>query len=363
MVAHLVQNNFLNLLIIFVFYFFLHSENMMEKKCKLCFAVSAVAINLLMYTDIADYCLLHGSGPGQLRYLTCGLGFALRLVPLALMVGVTGRYPPKRICWIHGGALVNGLIALSSAATHWVFWIDEVGEYHSGPLYWVPIFFGLGYMAALVLMVLGQSEMGGTLEGDIVLVAAVSCILGLVAKNLFGYRSVLSGAMALSLFAYYLFLHTNIYKRDAMTGALNRHSFYADSEGFAGKRGVLVSIDLNNLKTINDTQGHSAGDQAIITVARTLIREKKPTQRAYRMGGDEFALLCPSDSTEQVEAMMERVAQQIHEAGYEIAWGMAEYAPGESLDQMFSVSDERMYECKRRMKAVCSQANRQSLLP
>jgi N-acyl-L-homoserine lactone synthetase len=57
------------------------------------------------------------------------------------------------------------------------------------------------------------------------------------------------------------------------------------------------------------------------------------------------------------------VAQQIHEAGYEIAWGMAEYAPGESLDQMFSVSDERMYECKRRMKAVCSQANRQSLLP
>jgi N-acyl-L-homoserine lactone synthetase len=55
--------------------------------------------------------------------------------------------------------------------------------------------------------------------------------------------------------------------------------------------------------------------------------------------------------------MMERVAQQIHEAGYDIAWGMAEYAPGESFDQMFSVSDARMYECKRRMKAVCGQAN------
>jgi GGDEF domain-containing protein len=92
-------------------------------------------------------------------------------------------------------------------------------------------------------------------------------------------------------------------------------------------------------------------------VASALIREKKPTQRAYRMGGDEFALLCPSDSPEQVGAMMERVAQEIHEAGYDIAWGMAEYAPGESFDQMFSVSDERMYECKRRMKAVCGQAN------
>ena len=68
------------------------------------------------------------------------------------------------------------------------------------------------------------------------------------------------------------------------------------------------------------------------------------------MGGDEFAMLCLRKAEETVVNMMKNAQNEIAESGYEIAWGLAEYKPGMNFEEIYGLSDKRMYECKREMK-------------
>ena len=68
-----------------------------------------------------------------------------------------------------------------------------------------------------------------------------------------------------------MYLETQTDLHDALTGLLNRKSFYADMESrFTRYRGV-ISLDMNGLKKINDEQGHAAGDKAISLIAATMV--------------------------------------------------------------------------------------------
>lgn len=83
---------------------------------------------------------------------------------------------------------------------------------------------------------------------------------------------------------------------DALTGLRNRRAFDEDLElawerAQAGEHSLLVLFDLNGFKRINDTQGHLAGDALLRGVGEALRSAAGP---AYRIGGDEFALLLPA---------------------------------------------------------------------
>jgi len=85
-------------------------------------------------------------------------------------------------------------------------------------------------------------------------------------------------------------------KIDPLTEALNRHAFHSllrhpESGGYAETSGCVAVIDIDNLKPINDTLGHSAGDKAIRSVARLTHLCSGPGQLVARMGGDEFLVL------------------------------------------------------------------------
>jgi diguanylate cyclase (GGDEF)-like protein len=87
--------------------------------------------------------------------------------------------------------------------------------------------------------------------------------------------------------------------RDPLTGLLNRRGFEAELDRHDalitryGAAGALLVIDLDGLKAINDTDGHDAGDEALIAVAEVLRRRLRSTDAIARLGGDEFAILLP----------------------------------------------------------------------
>jgi len=98
-------------------------------------------------------------------------------------------------------------------------------------------------------------------------------------------------------------------KVDPLTGVWNRYAFYLciqELSDLAAYNGCLLIVDINNLKVINDTQGHVAGDRAINAVAerlRTLIRSE---DRIFRWGGDEFVVLLFNASP---ESAVERISR------------------------------------------------------
>lgn len=82
--------------------------------------------------------------------------------------------------------------------------------------------------------------------------------------------------------------------RDPLTGAWNRAGFAKCFGAFAGKGGMIVAIDIDHFKRLNDRFGHAAGDAALVDLAQTAMAIAKPLGGdVARMGGDEFLVLLP----------------------------------------------------------------------
>lgn len=108
-------------------------------------------------------------------------------------------------------------------------------------------------------------------------------------------------------------------RRDALTQALNRRGFdeLASREWARAKRGGssigLLTIDVDNFKAINDTQGHHFGDQVLETICARIQSLLRPEDLLGRMGGDEFLVLLPGSSLEQTALVAERIHAAIGE--------------------------------------------------
>ena len=101
--------------------------------------------------------------------------------------------------------------------------------------------------------------------------------------------------------------------RDALTGAYNRHylkeyvsKMQENTENFG-----IVMLDCNGLKVINDSFGHDLGDKVIQSTASALINNKREVDSVIRMGGDEFAVLLPRCSHDDLERFIKNVRLDI----------------------------------------------------
>lgn len=113
----------------------------------------------------------------------------------------------------------------------------------------------------------------------------------------------------------------------------------------------LVMIDVNDLKVINDTQGHKAGDQALKYVADTLKRMLRSEDLIIRYGGDEFLVILTGCSTEDAEAIFQRIHETLIKAQpfsfpVTISYGIASLWDMDHFDEAVHVADEKMYDFK-----------------
>ena len=79
---------------------------------------------------------------------------------------------------------------------------------------------------------------------------------------------------------------------DSYTQLLNKAQFHQDVQQLKRKNDTVVIIDIDKFKHINDTMGHAYGDEIIKLVSKTIKDNTRSSDRAYRIGGDEFAILC-----------------------------------------------------------------------
>ncbi len=149
---------------------------------------------------------------------------------------------------------------------------------------------------------------------------------------------------------------------DELTGMLNRRGFY---DAFTGdiercnrgliKGGLLVLIDLDNFKNINDTYGHLAGDAALRLVGRTLKNEIRAMDAAARLGGDEFVLLLSHTTKGDAASRAQNIGWKLNNLS--LAWngeeipvraslGLKGFGPGDTAEIIFNAADEGLYEQK-----------------
>ena len=105
--------------------------------------------------------------------------------------------------------------------------------------------------------------------------------------------------------------------RDALTGLANRRAFAlalareVDRVARSGEPALLLMLDIDHFKRVNDSWGHAAGDQVLKAVATALLDSVRPMDLVARVGGEEFAIILPSCATSFGETVAERVRRRI----------------------------------------------------
>lgn len=111
---------------------------------------------------------------------------------------------------------------------------------------------------------------------------------------------------------------------DPLTGLMNRRSFeqyvaqLIQNNGESLNTHVLVSLDLDNFKVVNDTSGHQAGDELLKQVAQIFLRAVRRTDKVARMGGDEFAILLEKCALDKGIHIMESIQHELR--GFRFSW-------------------------------------------
>jgi diguanylate cyclase (GGDEF)-like protein len=142
---------------------------------------------------------------------------------------------------------------------------------------------------------------------------------------------------------------------DPLTGLPNRRAFRRRlvREIEAGERFAVVLCDMDNLKLVNDTHGHEAGDRALQMLARAL-RSGLRRSEAYRLGGDEFGVILPGASRLDAERVVRRlrhaVGRGILDRGgrIEASFGIGVLQLGDDAERLVARADQALYRAKRR---------------
>jgi diguanylate cyclase (GGDEF)-like protein len=200
-------------------------------------------------------------------------------------------------------------------------------------------------------------------------------VAGLIPYNEFTFRAVEIGmlidASVLALALAYQFrvgqqekFQAELMARvDPLTGLNNRRAFYQIakpvwSNALRNKRDIsVIELDIDWFKQINDTHGHACGDEVLIAVTSILARSAREGDVLARWGGEEFILLLPETGLEAAIALAERLRNLISgvklqhhgkEIRFTASFGVAQRMPQcDSMDELISAADERLYQSKR----------------
>lgn len=181
---------------------------------------------------------------------------------------------------------------------------------------------------------------------------------------------IIGGVFALVaiIFAVYLFrrisnpFYRDFANTDYLTGIQNRNAFELYMRNLQAKETYhnfgFISIDLNNLKMINDTLGHQAGDKYIRNCADLLKRFESEECILYRIGGDEFAFIVINTNLQKITDLRKNIIKSVNlhnlstEMQISIAVGEAVFEAkiDEDLSDTLKRADQDMYDNKKVMK-------------
>lgn len=149
---------------------------------------------------------------------------------------------------------------------------------------------------------------------------------------------------------------------DALTPVANRRAFVrhlAHMIAFTHRYGVpasIVYLDVNNMKQINDSQGHPAGDAALRHVATVLAQNIRSSDIIGRLGGDEFGVILAHTDEEQAKSKAATLAEAVAECPLRwgelaipvsVAYGVYAFSGSDDPQQAIEAADKAMYQQKR----------------
>ncbi|MCR4780323.1 MAG: GGDEF domain-containing protein [Ruminiclostridium sp.] len=279
-----------------------------------------------------------------MRTMCSAICYSMRPLIVMMMIFLVYR-KARRLIAIP--ALLNVICAFSAFFTDISYHFDENNNFRRGPLgytpYVVSVLYLLGFFVLSFIALVKHSSEESVIGMFLAVAASIAALFAF-----YQHEEVVNGTYAAEILLYYLYVYGQFTKRDTLTGLYNRQSFYSDLNNHRFAVAGIISIDMNELKWMNDTLGHEAGDTALKAVSEAFRQSVPSNERIYRIGGDEFIVICRHSSEGEIERLVEKMRSAVAESGCSCAFGMS---CGKSADEMIKEADARMYEDKANIKA------------
>lgn len=155
---------------------------------------------------------------------------------------------------------------------------------------------------------------------------------------------------------------SELIREDALTNTLNRRGLeqaYAAEEARCTRLGTplcLALLDIDNFKSLNDSLGHQAGDNALVHLANTIKQMVRPTDSVARFGGEEFVIVLPNTPVDEAHKVLVRLQRELTKRFFlyesskvfiTFSAGVAEKRPNEERDPLLQRADAAMYQAKK----------------
>ena len=321
--------------------------------------IVAAAYPFLDIVQIAVVAHLLLGGRRTLAVILLGLSVVASLVAdlVFAMVALDGTYEVGHL--VDAGWLI-GYVALGTAALHPSMAIAPASSATEEASQWTltrPRLVLLAGAATTGPLVIALQAMRGEPPDTFAIVIGLSVvyllILGRVVLGLTALQGALQERSALATELAEQASH------DALTSLGNRRLFLARLEAALarpqpGRAAAVVYLDLDRVKAINDTEGHEAGDAAIVAVAERLRSGFRSADCVARLGGDEFGILLASATESEALAVAARVNTLLeepvpigdHAVRITASVGAARATPGDTVHDVLRNADQAMYRAK-----------------
>ncbi len=343
---YLIQNWVL-ILVLFAFAISLKMTVFLEKKTIRRMLVMILAVFLLSIAVFTEFRLADSGTYRGVRLTLMAIRYSSTPFLLAMVIFTL----VKRFRWfIFIPAIAMTAVDIVSIFNGVVFSIDASNELVRGPLGYFPYVMAGFYCVFLIYILYARSN---KTAAEMVPIAffCFTFLSDLILPFVIGrdFSRFFCATVSIALFVYYVFSILQLTKKDALTGALNRQAYYADVADEPEEITALVSLDMNGLKIINDTEGHAAGDEALTVLAVCFTRALGRKQSLYRVGGDEFVIVCRRVTHLEVAQLVERIEKNVADTKYSCSIGYSYSIDGtKPIDTLLKESDNMMYEEKAR---------------
>lgn len=255
--------------------------------------------------------------------------------------------------------VVNAVFTISSPFTGFIFSVSEDNVYRRGPLFGIFICsFIIG-----IIFIIGESWAVARkyqLNTKNIYVAIVLFLLICSSIQIF-YPDIHVAWMGvtIALISLYALLCDQNDCLDIQTNLFNRRTFEREINRLKpNAKGTIILFDVDNFKYINDNYGHMFGDLCLSILAKAVIEQFEDKGYCFRIGGDEFCVLCSTDDEKVITELLHNVVHSVEACRRtdkripRISFGYKSFTVGPDFDinQIIHEADRQMYKYKRKNK-------------
>ena len=211
-------------------------------------------------------------------------------------------------------AIILVVIALINMFFPVIFYIDDMNVYHRLPFSYVFYVIDLCYLIYSNAVLKNYEKQYGKMKFFPLYLMATPVVLGCALQMVFYGVSLIWVSLAVGLTSIYMSLQNEFSYIDILTNLYNRAYLDYKMEAMLKEKNPKVGaimIDVDYFKSINDTYGHSTGDEALIDVARVIIFSKPDKAIATRFAGDEFILLVNNTSDDEMKKIVDNIRDEL----------------------------------------------------